>query len=238
MRGHPRGAARDPPARWAAGDRRRLDARGAVRARRPLRADAALLAAARRTAVGDDQGQRRRSGQRCRPRLPPARRHRHRRRGTRAGGRHLGRCSIYDIAPTLLWAMGAGIPADGDGRVLFEAFDELFATDQLREVDGELDRGWAPTAPGTRTRSRAGSGRSATSRQVRRDADACRRARRLVLERPRAPARERPAAPPAELPLDRARTACSRARCPSTRALRGPRLPPAPRRPRTASTTS
>jgi hypothetical protein len=51
----------------------------------------------------------------------------------------LGRCSIYDIAPTLLWAMGCGIPAGIDGRVLFEAYDQEFAVEQpVREVDG----GW------------------------------------------------------------------------------------------------
>jgi predicted AlkP superfamily phosphohydrolase/phosphomutase len=57
--------------------------------------------------------------------------------GTRAGD--LGRCSIFDIAPTLLWAMDAEIPAEGDGRVLFEAFDEsLVLSRPVREVDG----GW------------------------------------------------------------------------------------------------
>jgi predicted AlkP superfamily phosphohydrolase/phosphomutase len=51
----------------------------------------------------------------------------------------LGRSSIYDIAPTLLWAMGCGVPSEIDGRVLFEAFDEAFAVEQpVREVDG----GW------------------------------------------------------------------------------------------------
>lgn len=59
------------------------------------------------------------------------------------GGAHarqgdLGRCSIYDVAPTLLWAMGAGIPEGGDGRVLFEAFDDLLAAQPVREVGG----GW------------------------------------------------------------------------------------------------
>jgi predicted AlkP superfamily phosphohydrolase/phosphomutase len=39
----------------------------------------------------------------------------------------LGRASIYDIAPTLLWAMGAGVPRGVDGRVLIEAFDTDFA---------------------------------------------------------------------------------------------------------------
>lgn len=49
----------------------------------------------------------------------------------------LGRCAIYDVAPTILWAMGAGIPADGDGRILFEAFDDRFAAGQeIIEVEG------------------------------------------------------------------------------------------------------
>jgi predicted AlkP superfamily phosphohydrolase/phosphomutase len=34
--------------------------------------------------------------------------------------------SIMDVAPTLLWAMGEGIPADADGRPLFEAFEHAF----------------------------------------------------------------------------------------------------------------
>jgi predicted AlkP superfamily phosphohydrolase/phosphomutase len=51
----------------------------------------------------------------------------------------LGRLSMYDVAPTLLWAMGCGIPTEIDGRVVFEAFDETFAVEQpLREADG----GW------------------------------------------------------------------------------------------------
>jgi predicted AlkP superfamily phosphohydrolase/phosphomutase len=44
--------------------------------------------------------------------------------------------SICDLAPTLLWAMEAGIPIDGDGRILFEAFEPEFATTQpVREID-------------------------------------------------------------------------------------------------------
>jgi predicted AlkP superfamily phosphohydrolase/phosphomutase len=63
--------------------------------------------------------------------------------GTRAGD--LGRCSIFDIAPTLLWAMDAEIPAEGDGRVLFEAFDEsLVLSRPVREVDG----GWVDADAG------------------------------------------------------------------------------------------
>jgi predicted AlkP superfamily phosphohydrolase/phosphomutase len=54
-----------------------------------------------------------------------------------AAGRDLGTVSLYDVTPTLMWTMGAGIPADGDGRVLFEAFEEDYATAQpLHEVDG------------------------------------------------------------------------------------------------------
>jgi predicted AlkP superfamily phosphohydrolase/phosphomutase len=58
----------------------------------------------------------------------------------------LGRRSIYDVAPTLLWAMGCAVPSEIDGRVLYEAFDETFALEQpFREVDG----GWreAGTSP-------------------------------------------------------------------------------------------
>jgi predicted AlkP superfamily phosphohydrolase/phosphomutase len=55
----------------------------------------------------------------------------------------LGRCSIYDVAPTVLWAMGCGLPAEMDGRVLFEAFEPEFALEQpVREVeDGWIDAG-------------------------------------------------------------------------------------------------
>jgi arylsulfatase A-like enzyme len=54
-----------------------------------------------------------------------------------AAGRDLGTVSLYDVTPTLMWAMGAGVPSDGDGRVLFEAFDEAYASSQpVREVDG------------------------------------------------------------------------------------------------------
>ena len=42
----------------------------------------------------------------------------------------LGSASIYDLAPTMLWAMGAAVPAEGDGRVLFEAFSPEFADAQ------------------------------------------------------------------------------------------------------------
>ena len=46
-----------------------------------------------------------------------------------------GRVSIYDVAPTLLWTMDSAVPIDGDGRVLFELFDEDYAAGkELREV--------------------------------------------------------------------------------------------------------
>jgi hypothetical protein len=48
----------------------------------------------------------------------------------------LGRASIYDVAPTMLWAMDAGIPSDGDGRVLAEAFEQSFVAGRPpRHVD-------------------------------------------------------------------------------------------------------
>ncbi len=50
--------------------------------------------------------------------------------------RDLGRVSLYDVTPTLLWAMGAPVLADTDGRVVFEAFQETFAASrELREVE-------------------------------------------------------------------------------------------------------
>jgi hypothetical protein len=55
----------------------------------------------------------------------------------------LGRSAIYDVAPTLLWAMDAGIPTEIDGRVLAEAFDDDFSSGRsYREVDG----GWRDAA--------------------------------------------------------------------------------------------
>jgi predicted AlkP superfamily phosphohydrolase/phosphomutase len=58
--------------------------------------------------------------------------------GPEIAARDLGRVSLYDVAPTLLWAMGAGIPAGVDGRVLFEAFRDDFAIRQeVREVEAE-----------------------------------------------------------------------------------------------------
>lgn len=48
----------------------------------------------------------------------------------------LGRLSIYDLAPTLLWAMGSGIPRGIDGRVVSEAFDYAVAVNRpLNEVE-------------------------------------------------------------------------------------------------------
>jgi predicted AlkP superfamily phosphohydrolase/phosphomutase len=58
-----------------------------------------------------------------------------------AAGTDLGHPSICDIAPTLLWAMEAGVPADSDGRVLFEAFDRGFAESRpLVEVEVSTER--------------------------------------------------------------------------------------------------
>jgi predicted AlkP superfamily phosphohydrolase/phosphomutase len=54
----------------------------------------------------------------------------------------IGRAAIYDVAPTLLWAMGSGVPSEIDGRVLFEAFEEIVALERpFREVEG----GWRET---------------------------------------------------------------------------------------------
>src|SRR5207244_1541754 len=55
-----------------------------------------------------------------------------------AAGADLGRASICDLAPTILWAMGVGVPRGADGRVLFEAFETDFAAEQpLVEVEAE-----------------------------------------------------------------------------------------------------
>jgi hypothetical protein len=35
----------------------------------------------------------------------------------------IGRVSLYDIAPTLAWAMGSALLGGGDGRILYEAFE-------------------------------------------------------------------------------------------------------------------
>jgi predicted AlkP superfamily phosphohydrolase/phosphomutase len=48
----------------------------------------------------------------------------------------LGHLSLYDVAPTLLWAMDAGVPRGMDGRVLLEAFDPGFVADRpVNEVE-------------------------------------------------------------------------------------------------------
>ncbi len=50
----------------------------------------------------------------------------------------LGRVSLYDLAPTLLWAMDTAVPSGCDGRVLYEAFKDEFARDrELREIEYE-----------------------------------------------------------------------------------------------------
>jgi predicted AlkP superfamily phosphohydrolase/phosphomutase len=62
----------------------------------------------------------------------------------------LGRCSMYDVAPTLLWAMGCGIPSEIDGRILFEAFDESLAIKRpVREVDGGWREAGEPSGAGS-----------------------------------------------------------------------------------------
>ena len=55
----------------------------------------------------------------------------------------LERPSLTDLSPTLLWLMGAPIPADADGRVLFEVFAaDAVASREVREVDSAAgDRG-------------------------------------------------------------------------------------------------
>jgi predicted AlkP superfamily phosphohydrolase/phosphomutase len=63
-------------------------------------------------------------------------------------GTDLGRTSICDVAPTLLWAMGSAVPSDGDGRVLFEAFESDFAAAQpLLEVETTRDSEAAAAEP-------------------------------------------------------------------------------------------
>jgi predicted AlkP superfamily phosphohydrolase/phosphomutase len=65
-----------------------------------------------------------------------------------AGGIDLGRVSICDVAPTLLWAMGSGIPDEADGRVLFEAFEPSFADSrEIVQVDASVN-GRVPMADG------------------------------------------------------------------------------------------
>ena len=50
----------------------------------------------------------------------------------------LGRPALYDLCPTLIWLMDLPIPADADGRVLFEAFTEEAA--QARAARGGRHR--------------------------------------------------------------------------------------------------
>jgi len=58
--------------------------------------------------------------------------------GVRSG--ELGRTALYDLCPTLMWYMDAPVPADADGRVLFEAFsDDAVAARDLRET-GDVTR--------------------------------------------------------------------------------------------------
>jgi predicted AlkP superfamily phosphohydrolase/phosphomutase len=58
----------------------------------------------------------------------------------------LGRPSIYDIAPTLLWLMDAAVPSGGDGRPLYEAFEPQLVEENLfREVDEVFVGAGAPT---------------------------------------------------------------------------------------------
>jgi arylsulfatase A-like enzyme len=53
----------------------------------------------------------------------------------------LGSASLYDVSPTLLWAMDNPLPADADGRVLFEAFtEEAAAAHEVREVEAAAPR--------------------------------------------------------------------------------------------------
>jgi predicted AlkP superfamily phosphohydrolase/phosphomutase len=56
--------------------------------------------------------------------------------GPAVDAQDLGHLSLYDVAPTLLWAMGSGVPRGIDGRVLLEAFDPAVTADRpVSEVD-------------------------------------------------------------------------------------------------------
>jgi hypothetical protein len=55
----------------------------------------------------------------------------------RAG--EIGRTSIYDAAPTLLWLMDAAAPTGGDGRPLLELFDPRLVADRLPRVAAPSD---------------------------------------------------------------------------------------------------
>jgi predicted AlkP superfamily phosphohydrolase/phosphomutase len=53
---------------------------------------------------------------------------------------HLERPVLFDLCPTLLWAMNSPTPAEADGRVLFEAFTPDFAaTREVRVIDASVD---------------------------------------------------------------------------------------------------
>lgn len=56
--------------------------------------------------------------------------------GPQVVGADIGRALIYDVAPTMLWAMNSGVPAGGDGRVLTEAFEPSFVADSpIHHID-------------------------------------------------------------------------------------------------------
>lgn len=75
---------------------------------------------------------------------PPMRGHGcHQREGvfvlsSRGAAASLGTISICDLAPTILWAMGAAIPEGTDGRVLMEAFPREAARRPIRSVEHTL----------------------------------------------------------------------------------------------------
>jgi predicted AlkP superfamily phosphohydrolase/phosphomutase len=55
--------------------------------------------------------------------------------GPGISGTELGRVSLYDLCPTLLWYMDAAVPAGIDGRILFEAFtQETVESKEVRET--------------------------------------------------------------------------------------------------------
>ena len=48
--------------------------------------------------------------------------------------------ALYDLCPTLLWYMNAPVPADSDGRVLFEAFSAQAANDREVRETADVNR--------------------------------------------------------------------------------------------------